>query len=169
MLNLKPRKIYAINQLTGTLVYYSLSPRKPEELGTVERCWGHKNKLASDKFKTVWGGSLSKRVARHLNFRVLKRYMESKATGSTNGREIYWLLINTGASAVLQEITEGHIAGSRVLWRKVMVCSCTLPWSTAGAVVYFLGGAATSGVCEVDGASFYAVLQSHVRENHRII
>lgn len=53
MLNLKPCKIYAINQLTGTLVYISLSPRKSEELGTVQRCWGHKSKLASDKFKTV--------------------------------------------------------------------------------------------------------------------
>lgn len=52
-LNLKPHKIYTIKQLTGTLVYYSLSPRKSEEVGTVERCWGHKSKPASDKFKPM--------------------------------------------------------------------------------------------------------------------
>lgn len=43
-----------------------------------------------------------------------------------------------------------------------MGCYCTLPWSTAGAIVYFLGGAATSDVCGADGASFYTVPQSHV-------
>lgn len=43
-----------------------------------------------------------------------------------------------------------------------MACYCTLPWSTAGAIVYFLGGAATSDVCGADGASFYTVSQSHV-------
>ena len=72
------------------------------------------------------------------------------------------MLINAEASALLQEIPEDHIAGNGVLWRKVMACSCTLPWSTAGAVVYFLGGAAISDVCGMDGASFYAISQSHV-------
>lgn len=43
-----------------------------------------------------------------------------------------------------------------------MACSCTLPWLTAGAIVYFLGGAATSVACGVDGASFCDVLHSHV-------
>jgi len=52
-LNFKPHKICTIKQLTGTLVYYSLSPRKPEDLGAVERCWGHKSKLASAEFKTM--------------------------------------------------------------------------------------------------------------------
>lgn len=68
MLNLKQRETYTIKQLTRTLVYYILLPRKPEGLSTVERCWGQESKLPSDRFKTMWGVSLSHWGAPHLHF-----------------------------------------------------------------------------------------------------
>lgn len=108
---IKPCKVYTIRLLTRSLDCCSLSPRKPEELVAVEGCWKHKNKLASDKFKAMGGESLARWGAPHLNF------------WATTEREISWVLMNTGASALFQEIPEGDIAGNRVLWRKVFACS----------------------------------------------
>lgn len=95
MLTLKPHKVYSIRLLTRSLDCCSLSPRKPEELVAVEVCWKHKSKLASDKFKAMWGESLATWGAPHLNI------------WATNGREMCWALINTGTSALFQVIPEG--------------------------------------------------------------
>lgn len=114
MLTLKPHRVYSIRLLTRSLACCSSSPRKPEKLVTVEGCWKHKNKIASDKFKAMWGTSLAYWGAPHLNF------------WASNGREICWVLISTGASALFQIIPEGHIAGNRMLWRKVFACSFDL-------------------------------------------
>lgn len=84
MLTLKPHKVYSIRLLTRSLDCCSLSPRKPEELVAVEGCWKHKNKLASDKFKAMWGESLTTWRAPHLNI------------WATNGREVCWALIMQG-------------------------------------------------------------------------
>lgn len=145
MSTLKPHKVYSIGLLTRSLDCCSSSPRKPEELVAAEGCWKHKNKLASDKFKAMWGESLPSWGALHLKFWAMYE------------REICWTLLNTEASALFQEIPEGHIFGNRVLWRKVFSFglffwkACSFGLGNFGGVIYFLGGAATSDLCRVDG------------------
>lgn len=57
------------------------------------------------------------------------------------------MLINTGAFALLQRDTLLETE----LWRKSL--HVLLAWLTFGGAIYFLGGAATSDLCRVGGAS----------------